>query len=160
MPEITVRNRPLAVQAVVPLRKGEELAAARTIRENGADDVIFKVGEDHFVASGRGLALKQLRPNDTIVVGGVDGRVVHVDQQLNSFGEGMRSKIGLITGGVVAAYGMAGFIQGVMAGANMAGLGIIIAVAGVALGVAINLVPAAIGALRKVDFDATKRHGA
>ena len=160
MSDIVVRNRPLPVQSVVPLRKGEEIAAARTIRENGADDLIYKVGEDYFVASGRGLDLGKLRPDDVIQVGGKEGRVVHVDQQLNTFWEGARSKIGLITGGGIAAYGVFGFVQGLMAGANMAGIGLIIAAGGLLVGAAINLVPAAIGALRKVDLDATQRHGA
>ena len=50
--------------------------------------------------------------------------------------------------------------QGLMAGANMAGIGLIIAAGGLLVGAAINLVPAAIGAFRKVDLDATQRHGA
>jgi hypothetical protein len=148
---MTIRNRTLSPATVTPLKKGEELAAASAIKSNGADDVIFKVGDDYFQASGRGMDLGKVKANDVVTIGGKEGRVVHVDQQLNTFWEGAKSKIGLFTGGGIAAYGLFGYVQGVMAGANMAGLGLIIAAGGVAIGVGINLVPALIGHFRKVD---------
>jgi hypothetical protein len=151
---LTLQGRNLPVRQVAAIPAGNEAAALRAIQKNGADDVVFKLGNDTFVASGRGLALKNVKPNDEVTFEGRTGRVLSVDTELNSFKEGILAWPGLAVGGVVGTFGMAGFVQGLLAGANMAGLGVIIAAGGLALGLAINLVPAAYGAWRKVSFGA------
>ena len=152
MANLTVQGRALPVRQVAAIRPGDEAASLRALQKNGADDVVFKVGADTYVASGRGLALKHVRPNDEVSLDGRKGRVLSVDQELNSFKEGILAWPGLAVGGVVGTFGMAGFVQGILAGANMAGLGVIVAAGGLALGLAINMVPAAYGALRQVNL--------
>ena len=150
MSDLTVGNRRLPV-AVTKLPQGLDAAAAQQIAKNGADDVVVRVGADTFVASGRGVNMKGLKPGAEVKVGGQVGQVIQVDKQLNSFGDGMLAWPGLAVGGVGAAWGIGGFIQGLLAGANMAGIGLFIAGAAVVAGLAINLVPALYGHFRKVD---------
>ena len=157
MPEITVRNRVLSAEHVVKLPAGKGAEVLGAMAKNGADDVMVKVGEDTMVFSGRGMALGGVKAGQEVRVGDQVGTVLHVDKQLNSFMDGMKAWPGLAVAGVGGAWGLIGFAQGVLAGANMAGIGLIIAAGAVVAGVAINLVPAAYGALRKVDADAVGR---
>jgi hypothetical protein len=149
---LTVQGRSLSGGHVKTVKPGDEAATLRAIQKNGADDVVFKLGNDTYVASGRGLALKGLRPDDAVNFDGRTGKVMTVNQELNSFKEGLLAWPGLAVGGALGTLGLGGFVQGMLAGANMAGIGVIIAVGGLALGLAINLVPAAYGALRRVDL--------
>ncbi|MDB5101183.1 MAG: hypothetical protein JWM80_5604 [Cyanobacteria bacterium RYN_339] len=151
MSNLTIKNRTFTPTQVTKLPAGQELSAMGAAAHNGADDVLIKVGQDHYMASGRGLPLGGVKTNDVVTIDGREGRVVAVDKQLNSFKEGILAWPGLAVGGLGAAWGVGGFIQGILAGANMAGLGLIIAVGAVVLGVAINLAPALYGAFRKVD---------
>ncbi len=150
MSDLTVANRRLTA-SVVKLPQGLDAAAAQAIAKNGADDVVIRIGADTFVASGRGLALGGVKAGTAATIDGRAGQVVQVDKQLNSLGEGLRAWPGLAVGGVGAAWGLVGFAQGVITGANMAGLGLILAAGAVVLGVAINVVPALYGHFRKVD---------
>lgn len=152
MANLTVQGRSLPVGHVKTVKPGDEAATLRAIQKNGADDVVFKLGNDTYVASGRGLALKGIRPDDAVSFDGRTGKVLSVNQELNSFKEGLLAWPGLVTGGAIGTLGLGGFVQGLLAGANMAGIGVIIAAGGLALGLAINLVPAAYGALRRVDL--------
>ena len=150
MSDLTIKNRHLTPAKVTKLAAGQELSAMGAASKNGADDVLVQIGQDHYLASGRGLNLGGVKLNDKVTLDGKQGRVVAVDRQLNTFMEGMLAWPGLAVGGVGAAWGIGGFIQGVLAGANMAGIGIILAGGAVALGLAINLAPALYGTFRKV----------
>src|SRR5688500_12255055 len=123
MPTITIAGKALAVDTLTPLKRGQELAALEAARQNGLDDVVIRIGEDAFVASGRGLKLGGVKPNAAVTVDGRVGNVVGTDRQLNSFKEGILAWPGLVVGGGITAWGLIGFVQGVLAGANMAGLG-------------------------------------
>ena len=91
-----------------------------------------------------------MKPNDPVTLDGKPGKVVTTDRQLNTFTKGLIAWPGLVVGGI-AAWGMVGFIQGVLAGANLAGIGPILAAGGLVVGAAINLAIGAFGALRPVD---------
>lgn len=152
MSEITVRNRVLHPAQVTKLPAGKAADALGAIAKNGADDLLVKVGEDTFQVSGRGMALRGVKPGDAVTLGGKAGKVQHVDRQLNSFGEGMVAWPGLAVAGVGTVWGAVGFIQGVMQGSAFSGLGIMLAGAALVAGLVINLAPAAWGALRKVEY--------
>lgn len=154
MAELSIRNRQLPIQKVTALRVDQGLAATAAAKRNGADDVFIQVGQDQYVASGRGLALRGVKAGDSVTLDGKAGKVVLVDRQLNSFKDGLTAWPGLAVGGLGAAWGLVGFAQGMLTGATFAGLGLFLAVGAVAVGAAINLAPAAYGALRKVDYEA------
>lgn len=151
MTTLNVGGRDLHVTRIEAVKPGLEAAAFKRAEKNGADDVIFTIGTDTYHATGRGMKLGKIQPNDKVTLEGREGRVLAVDNQINTFMEGMTALPGLIVGGSIGAFGVAGFVQGMMAGANMAGIGLILASAGLALGLVINLVPAFYGALRKID---------
>lgn len=151
MSDLSIKGRvlrPTQVSSLPADRSAEKIAR---LGENGADDVVVRVGDELKVASGRGLALRGVKPGDAVTLDGKAGQVVQVDRQMNTFGEGMLAWPGLAVGGVGAAWGLVGFAQGVLAGANMAGLGLIIAAGALVAGAAINVVPAIWAATRKVD---------
>lgn len=152
MSDLSIKNRTLTPARVTKLTPGQELAAFAAAQKNGADDVVFKVGGDHYMASGRGLALRGVKADDAVKFDGKQGQVVMVDRQLNSFTEGLVAWPGLAVGGVGAAWGLIGFAQGMLTGATFAGLGLFLAGGAVLAGLAINLAPAAYGALRKIDL--------
>ena len=152
MSNLSIKDRTLTPARVTKLAAGKEMEAIAAAQKNGADDVVFKIGEDHYLASGRGMALRGVKPSDAIKLDGKQGQVVMVDRQLNTFGEGMLAWPGLAVGGAGVAWGLVGFAQGLMTGATFAGLGLMLAGAAAVVGLAINLAPAAYGALRKVDL--------
>jgi hypothetical protein len=152
MSDLTIKNRTFTPAKVTQLPADRGLAAMGAAQKNGADDVLIQVGKDQYLASGRGLPLNGVKTNDVVRFDGKEGRVVAVDRQLNSFKEGILAWPGLAVGGLGALWGVGGFVQGVIAGANMAGLGLIIAAAAVVVGVAINLVPALYGHFRKTSI--------
>lgn len=153
MSQLSINNRTLTPARVTALRPGQELSAVGALKGNGADDVLFKVGNDTYLASGRGLALRGVKTGDTVKIDGKVGQVVMVDRQLNSFGEGLLAWPGLLVGGGGVAWGLIGFVQGILSGATFAGLGILLAGAALVAGVVINLVPAIYGAVRKPDYE-------
>jgi hypothetical protein len=157
MSQLSINNRQLSPARVTALKPGQELSAVAAVKGNGADDVIFKVGNDTYLASGRGLALRGVKAGDPIKLDGQVGQVVTVDRQLNTFMEGMLAWPGLVVGGGGAAFGIAAFVQGVLSGATFAGLGIMLAGAALVAGLVINVAPAIYGAMRKPDYDAGTR---
>ena len=63
-----------------PLPADRVLAASRGLEANGTDDVIIKVGDSYHIASGRGLALRGVKPNDPATLDGRPGNVVATDR--------------------------------------------------------------------------------
>lgn len=165
MPDITPSVQSLKAQSVVRVRPGQELAAAQTAKKNGADDVFFTIGQDTFVASGRGMALKGLKTGSAITHEGRQGTVTMIDNQVNTAGEGALKVLKPITiaaGGATAAGAAGGSFLGGLASAGGAGAAVGAAVVGIyAAGVAAVAVGggALYGKVRDVDLESMKAHG-
>jgi len=136
---------------VKKLTQTQELEALRLAPSNGADDMFFKLNGDTYVATGRGLPIDRVKKGAAVGYADQTGYVLNTDRELNTFNEGMRHPLGLTIGGGLTAYGLIGFVQGVLAGQNMAGLGLLIAAMGPVVGALTNLVPAIYGSSRRVD---------
>lgn len=78
----------LQAASVYRLRPGAEADAVKAAKDDGADNVFVRAGQDLFVLSGRGMDLSRTRPGDRMVVKGRQGVVVAVDDQVNSAGDG------------------------------------------------------------------------
>ena len=125
MSDLTLNNRALgttnintlnflAEATVHRIRSGQELAALKTAKENGADDLFFSIGQDTFVASGRGL--EGIKRGDSIFYKGRRGVVTVVDDQINTAKEGAA-----VT--VIPAIGLIGSPMGVIPAGIVVGLG-------------------------------------
>lgn len=183
MPQITVNQQSLEVTRVIKIRSGLETDAARDARFDGADNVLFAIGADTYVASGRGLNLKNIHRGDRVNFSSQTGVVILTDDEINSAWDGMVSGLktglqGSLPGGiVVGAFGsfftyahatainrdiaeVAPRMKRVPAGkaAGRAGL-IAAAVTAVALPVIGAVGGAVDGALRKPDFERLKGYG-
>jgi hypothetical protein len=121
-------------------------------KRNGADDLIIQTTDSKFlVGSGRGVNLKGVKSGDTVSVNGVVGKVVGVNSEINTFGDGFKAKPGVAIAAVPTAFGILGFLQGLLARDNMAGLGLVIAAVGSIPGLITMIGTGAWGAQRKVD---------
>lgn len=98
MPLPTIKNHPMPV-TVQRVRAGQEAAATTAAKKNGMDDLIFKVGNDTFVATGRGLAFAGLKEGGTVQTSAGAGRVVKIDNQVNTGWDAVK-QAGWIAGGV------------------------------------------------------------
>ncbi len=111
--------------------KPDQLAAVtRAMRANRSDDLVFRVGKDHFVASGRNLDVDGLEKGDAITLGDFDGEVLAVDNPLN----GPRDSLKLANLGATAV--MAGVGLGILAVMLVGGAALLPALGMAALGVA------------------------
>jgi hypothetical protein len=156
MSDITVKGRPLPYAHVRPLPADRVLAASRGIEANGTDDVIIKVGDSYHIASGRGLPLRGVKPNDPATLEGRPGNVVATDRQLNTFAEGLVAPPGLVVGGGIAALALAGFVQGLLsegllAVGSLAGLSLLVAAGGLLVGLGVNALVGVFGEARPAD---------
>jgi hypothetical protein len=151
MSKLTVIGRAIPQASVRPLEAEQVLATAREMKTNGADDVIIKMNDAYHIASGRGLALRGVQPNDPVTLDGRSGRVVTTDRQLNSFTEGLLAPPGLLIAGGFAALGTLILAAGLLGGVSLAGLAFSIAAPGLAVGLGINTVVGLFGAARRVE---------
>lgn len=136
------------------------MAALGAIARDGADNVMVSGAEDTLlVASSERRDLSHLRVNDKVVLNGKPVTVLHVDNEANSNREQLFHPVGSIVGGGIAAVGIAGFIQGLMAGgATFGGLGLLVAGVGVVIGFGINMALTA-ATFRPVNLAAIKALG-
>lgn len=157
MSDVIVNNHAIQPKALVRIKPGQEQAAIAAAKKNGLDDAFFKVGNDTFVASGEGLALRGAKAGDTVFLDGKRGQLVATDRQLNTFGEGFKNPAGLLVGGGGLAWGVVTYVTSLGA---WKGLGVAIGLAGLAAGAVVNMFPAAFGAFRKKDEKALEAFGA
>jgi hypothetical protein len=164
MSEIKNQPNPLAGAAIHRIRPGQEVAALETAKKNGADDLFFTVGKDTFVATGRGLPLKGVKPGDAITHEGRQGIVTAIDNQVNTAKEGALAVLkpsGLAAGGATAAGTLVGKGLGGFFGASGAGAAVGAITVGVYAGIAAGLAVgggALYGAKRGIDTESIKAH--
>ncbi|MBM3269596.1 MAG: hypothetical protein FJZ01_18355 [Candidatus Sericytochromatia bacterium] len=164
-PRMLVNGNEVRPAQLVKIGAGNESAALAEVERNGADDIVFKMANDTYVASGRGLDLGAIIPGQQVVVDKQAGVVTRIDDQLNAAAEG--GAIGGITG-FVAAAGVVGVGALVVLGLglNLYGL-VLVAAAAIAVVPALlggaPVVGAAVGsawaAARKVDLGGMLRIG-
>ncbi|MBM3266438.1 MAG: hypothetical protein FJZ01_02215 [Candidatus Sericytochromatia bacterium] len=113
---LTAGGRSLAPASIVKIQAGREPGAYEAARRNGLDDVFFRIGQDTYVASGRGLSPEGARVGANVQFGDRQGQVVRVDQEVNTASEG--AWMGIRYAGLGAAIGILG--QGALAVASLA----------------------------------------
>jgi hypothetical protein len=174
MANLTLRNgRSLQDLTIFRLRPGQEAAALQAASKDGADNVFFQAGRDTFVASGRGLDLSRLRAGDPIAAGDTTGKVIALDDEVNSASDGVNRVAEKVTSRIKAA-SMGGAVLGTglvaaasapelsvttgvfMAWGGAAMGGIAIGVAAGAVGAVVTGVAAAKGAFNHADMQAMK----
>ena len=171
MSTLNVNNQTLNAQSVLKIRQGQELAARETAKKDGADNVFFKVGNDTYVASGKGFNLKDVQPGAKFEFNGKQAQVVSIDSEVNSAKDGLlrMKKPATWMVGTGAAVGTVGglassLFQSVFAGRTLGALlpvlkgigmagGAMAAVTGVVAGIS-----AIRGATRSQDYEALKAH--
>jgi hypothetical protein len=122
MPAITVTNpdnsrKKVDFERVYKIKRGQEQQAIAAAKQNGADDVIFRMNNgDLFIASRRGVP-GQVNELDAVEYGqnvdyaGSHGEVLSLDNERNTIGE---------TVGAAKWWGLTGLVGGL--GAGIAGL--------------------------------------
>ncbi len=96
---LVLGRKPISPETLVKITAGREPGAQVAARKNGADDVFFRVDQDTYVASGRGLPLGNLKTGDEVLLDGRAGLVDMVNNEINTPLEGA------ITGGKYAGIG-------------------------------------------------------
>lgn len=133
----------------VPLRD-----AISITKDNGLDEVFFKVDNKEYVAFGKNLDLKGAVPDTKFKFGDKEATVTHADNEATGFWEGtahgVKSTPGMVFEGTVAAGGLtAGVIlglSGAVFGLNTLGKAVSIGVGmGVGYGLVSTAFPGAIG---------------
>lgn len=109
MSELRVAGRKLEPEVVAKLHPELVQQAKGAARANGADDVFFSVGQDTYVASGEGFR-HGIKVGDEVRFGEQSGRVVDVDNEINSLSEGVRAHLpqGAVAGTALAAVAAVG----------------------------------------------------
>ena len=153
MADLIVNNHAVQPQGLLKIKHGQEQAAMAAAKQNGLDDVFFKIGDDTFVASQAGMKLSGAKAGDRVYLDGQRGTIVGVDRQLNTFLEGFKNPAGAVVGGAGLAWGAWEFVTAI---GQWKGLGVAIALAGLAAGVVVNMFPAAFAQFRSKDADALK----
>ena len=158
MSDLIVNGRVTQANMVLRIKRGQEQAAIAAAKTNGTDDVFIKIGDDTFAASAKSMKLLGTKAGAVAYIDGKKGQVVRVDNQLNGLLEGLLHPAGdvVAVGGV--AYGV--FVAVKYAATGWGGLGLLYGLAGLGIGLAINLVPTLIAKLRKQDFDVLRKFAA
>jgi hypothetical protein len=134
-----------------PVGEGQERAVMDAAKKNGADDVLLKVGNDTFLASGRGLPIGRVK--NTVTLDGREGRVLDKNAELNTFGEGMRQRLGLWFAAPMVLIGsLVELSPGLGGGMTLRGAGLMFGIIpGLLLGLVSNVPSALRGAFRKIE---------
>jgi len=82
MAQLTVGTT--APAAIVKVRPGQTREALEATRRAGADEVVFELKGDTYVAAGRGMALGDVAPGVAIAFDGEYGKVTRVQDRVNS----------------------------------------------------------------------------
>lgn len=109
MSDLRVDGRRIKPEVVAKLHPEMVQQAKGAARANGADDVFFAVDADTYVASGEGFS-KGIQVGDEVRFEGRTGRVVDVDNEINTAMEGVRAHLspGLVAGVPLAAVAAVG----------------------------------------------------
>lgn len=101
---------------IYKIKQGQEQAAVAAAKQNGLDDVVFRMSNgDVFVASRRGVPgevepFDQVSFKDEVSYGGLRGEVLSVDNQRNTVGEstkrGLFWGLGGWLGGTAGLFGL------------------------------------------------------
>ena len=90
MASLNIQSQQLPYQSLTQLSQDQRLYAQSLAQENGNDDVMFKVGGDLLVASGDNMPVDKLEVGSTFQHDGQQAEIVFVDDQINSFGDGLK----------------------------------------------------------------------
>ncbi len=127
-PYLHINGNEFRPTQIVKIDNGQEAAALDQVKKNGADDVVFKMTNDTYVASGRGLAVETVFKGQQVLLGKAAGEVALVDDQVNTAADG--AILGGM-GGFAASAAVVGIgallVLGV--GVNMAGMVLVAAAA-------------------------------
>jgi hypothetical protein len=125
MSEINVNGRSIHAPFFNKVKQGKEEQAKQISKKDGLDDVFLKIGNDTFVASGKGLDVKGIKAGDPVKVDGREGTVVSVDNKINSAKEGALAMLAptAVSGAVggFAGFHYAMFSEGIMIAAPISG---------------------------------------
>lgn len=91
MADFYIKGQAAKVDRVVKLREGEVDRARKTALKDGADNVFFTIGRDTYVASGRGMALDELKVGDAVTHNDSQGDVIVVDDEVNTAVDGLKA---------------------------------------------------------------------
>jgi hypothetical protein len=160
---VTSKDKSAEVGAVVKVNRGQEGAAWGAAQSNGADDIRFRTDSgDTYIASGVGFEKLKLQLGNTVDLNGVKGRVLEVNNEMNSKTENKKMAVVAPLLGLAGGAGM-GLFGGLVTG-SVAGLVFEAAAAPVFMGtIAVGAVAGAIyGFIKRVpvvNLDAIKLFG-
>lgn len=145
MQTVNITGKPLDASVLVMLDRGKEKAALEAAKTDGADNVFFKIGDDMFVASGKGMDLKGIAPGKAFTFDNQQAEVVEVDDQIGTASEGAAAVSESEVANTIANAGWVSMILAVcMGGTGVLAPPIAIAI-GVGGGVALLGATAAVG---------------
>lgn len=179
-PKLVVNGQAIRAEGIAELREGlSAKAASQRVGKDRLDELFFEAGGRHYVAYGQGL--KVPARNSTVRYGALPARVLEVDNESNSAGEGAVTavkligvkvgiKVGIVAGvaglAMVGAGKLSQSVSGVLSKAKHLGhrflqgaarrMGTSVPVAGVIIGGTVLAVQIGAGALisaeRKPDY--------
>lgn len=106
MPQLNINGRTHDVQSLLKVIPTQEARLRGRLAKNGSDDVLVRVDNDMFVASGRPLPVKEWNAGDPVEVVGRTGYVVALNDEAQTAQEGLR--LAIPTGLLAAAVGLLG----------------------------------------------------